>query len=198
MVVRAPVSAEPRVRRWTRDDYHRMAEAGLFRDQRVELIGGEVVEMSPQGNPHYVALNLASRALQAAFGTDYWVRTQGPLTPNGDSEPEPDIAIVNGDPRDFAHAEAHPGGALLVVEISDTSLTYDRTRKSSLYASMGVADYWIVNLLERCVEVRRAPQPDASTEFGWSYGTTQGLQPSQSVAPLARPDAPVRVDDMLP
>src|SRR6266853_670905 len=140
------MSAEPKTRRWSRAEYTMMAELGLFDGQRVELVDGEIMQMPPQKNWHFVTIKLVEEALESAFGPGYWVRTQGPINLGATSEPEPDIAVVAGKPRDY---RAHPNAALLVVEVSDTTLAYDRGRKASLYASASIADYWIVNLIDR-------------------------------------------------
>ena len=134
---------EPRVRKWTREEYYKMGELGLFEGQRVELIDGEIIEMSPMGNPHVIAASLAHDALQRAFGVGFWVRHGAPISVSSISEPEPDIAVVKGTPREF---KDHPSTALLAVEVSETTLAMDRKRKASLYASAGILDYWIVNL----------------------------------------------------
>jgi Uma2 family endonuclease len=147
-------TTDPQVKQWTRDDYHRMAEAGLFVDQRVELIEGEILTMSQMKPAHAAALQLVAKELERAFGEGYCVRVQLPLQLGECSEPEPDLAVVPGSPRDY---QSHPRTALLVVEISDTTLEFDRGRKRVIYASAGIPDYWIINLSERCVEAHRVP-----------------------------------------
>src|SRR5947208_15853969 len=92
---------KPRQKRWTRAEYYRMADAGLFREQRVELIEGEIFQMPPMKTPHAAALELGERELEAVFGAGYWVRNQLPLHFGPRSEPEPDLAVVPGGPRDF-------------------------------------------------------------------------------------------------
>src|SRR5262245_27044206 len=137
--------AEPRTRRWTRDEYYQMADLCWFQDQRVELIDEEIIERSPQRNQHSVALLLVEEALRAAFGNGFWIRTQLPLHLASESEPEPDVAVVPGRAREY---HEHPTTALLVVEVSDATLGFDSKRKASLYASAHIADYWIVNLAD--------------------------------------------------
>src|SRR5947209_6068047 len=109
----------PTLRRWTRSEYYRLADLGLFRGQRVELIGGEIIQMPPQKNLHAIAIGLAEDALRAAFGPGHWVRPQLPLHLRPRSAPEPDLAVVLGSPRDYAGAN-HPRTALLVIAVSDT------------------------------------------------------------------------------
>jgi Uma2 family endonuclease len=186
---------EPRVRKWTREEYYKMGELGLFEGQRVELIDGEIIEMSPMGNPHVIAASLAHDALQKAFGAGYWVRHGAPLNISSVSEPEPDIGVVKGTPREF---KDHPSTALLAVEVSETSLRMDRKRKASLYASAGVQDYWIVNLIDRQLEVYREPKPDRAQPFGFGYTNQTILKTGDSVTPLAAPNAKIAVADLLP
>jgi hypothetical protein len=111
------------VKRWSREDYERMIEAGIFAPgERVELIDGEILEMSPQKSPHSTGVSLTAETLRVAFGEGYHVRTRMLLALDPYSEPEPDIAVVRGSPRDYR--DAHPSSALLVVEIADSTLTF--------------------------------------------------------------------------
>jgi Uma2 family endonuclease len=128
-------------------------------------------------------------ALREKVGADFLIRSQLPLALALRSEPEPDIAVVPGTPR--VYKDAHPSGALLVVEISDESLGYDRLRKGSLYSRAGVQEYWIVNLLESCLEVYR----DAGSD---GYRTHQVLHAGETVAPLLAPSARINIDSILP
>ena len=169
-----------------------MADAGLFHDRRVELIEGEVVDMPPQKNAHYTAILLAQRALERAFGPNHVVRVQGPLDLGERSQPEPDLAVVPGSPRDYRD---HPKTALLVVEVSDTTLAFDRERKAKLFAKAGIREYWIINLVDRVVEVYRTP----SSELGGPrYEDVQAIPPGSTVTALAAPAAPIHVTDLLP
>src|SRR5438445_12837702 len=144
------------VRRWTRQEYDRMVEAGVLAPgERAELIDGEVLAMAPRGSLHATAVRLAEEALRAVFGAGYDVRVQMPLALDPSSEPEPDVAVVRGSPR--AYRDAHPASALLVVEVAGTTLGYDRDQKGSLYARAGVAEDWIVNLLDRAAAPGRSP-----------------------------------------
>jgi Uma2 family endonuclease len=176
-------------------EYHTLAEMGWFEGQRVELIEGEIIEMSPQKEPHFQSILLILDVLQLAFGPGHSVRPQGPLSLATASEPEPDVAVVRGTPRDYT---AHPTTALLVVEVSESSLAYDRGDKASLYAKAGIADYWILNLIDRQLEVRRNPGPDASQTHGYGYADVTILGETESIAPLAAPQSIVAVRDLLP
>lgn len=186
--------AEPARRLWTRDEYYRMADLGWFQGQRTELIGGEVVVVSPQKYRHAYALDKAGNLLRRAFGEGFWVRTQLPLQCTGMSEPEPDVSVVPGTRDDY---EDHPTHALLVVEVADTTLHFDRTQKMSLYAQSGVPEYWIANLIDRVLEVHRSPVEDESQPFGARYAGVQRLTPGQTVTPLEKPDAAIAVADLL-
>lgn len=183
------------IKRWTRLEYDRMAEAGLFGpDERVELLEGEIITVTPQQSPHSACIGLIDAALRQAFGPSYWIRIQLPLIVDPDSEPEPDLAVVPGSPRDYVHD--HPRTALLVVELADSTIAKDRTYKTRIYARAGVPEYWIVNLAERCLEVYRDLET-SPTQAGL-YRSSQKLGPSESIAPLAVPQTLVAVADLLP
>jgi Uma2 family endonuclease len=168
-----------------------MIAAGAFAPgERLELMDGEIFRMPPQGSAHYTAVQLAEEACRAAFaGRNFSVRVQGPLAPPPDSEPVPDVAVVSGCARDYSGA--HPTSALLVVEIADSTLEYDRGRKAGVYARAGIQEYWIVNLIQRCLEVHRQP-------VGGIYGVIERLAPSDSLSPPAAPHAEISVADLLP
>ena len=187
--------AVPRL--FTVDDYHRMVEAGILdEDDRVELIEGEILEMTPQGSAHATGVSLAQEALRAAFGPRVYVRVQLPLALGSDSEPEPDVAVVAGSVRDYR--DAHPQSALLVLEVADRTLPYDRDVKGSLYARAGVPEYWLVNLAEALVEVHRDPILMPEARFGWQYRTVDRFGPGDSIAPSSLPRARIAVADLLP
>jgi Uma2 family endonuclease len=185
------------VRRWSRQEYDQMVEAGIFPPgDRVELIDGEVLAVTPQGSAHATAVRLAEEALRAAFGAGFDVRVQMPLALDAASEPEPDVAVVRGSPRDYR--DHHPATALLVVEVADTTLAHDRERKASLYARAGIAEYWIVNLLDRRLEVYRdpAPRPEARPDSG--YREVRSHAASERISPQASPRTAFQVADLLP
>jgi Uma2 family endonuclease len=119
-----------------------------------------------------------------------------PVALDEESEPEPDVSVVPGDPRDYR--DAHPEHPALIVEVALSRLRFDREHKGSLYARAGIADYWIVNIPERSVEVYREPVPDGTARFGWRYGRSITLGPDQRVSPLAAPNAAVLIADLLP
>lgn len=186
--------AEPTARRWTRDEYHRLIEEGFFDRQRVELVFGRIVQMAPQRNSHSVAVELVDRFVRRAFPNDR-IRIQMPLSLRPNSEPEPDVAVVPGNPRDLTD---HPSSAALVVEVSDTTLLFDRRQKARLYARNGIADYWILNLVEGRLEIHRDPITDGGARGGPAYRSVTVHLRDDTVSPLAAPDAKVTVADLLP
>lgn len=147
-----------RPHRFTVADYYRMAEAGIFNeDSRVELIRGQIVDMPPIGAPHFAAVNRLNRLLVQAVGNRAIVSVQNPVRLDDGSEPEPDIALLKPRADEYAAAIAGADDVLLIVEVADSSLRDDRTVKAPLYAEGGIPEYWIVNLVERVIEVHRQP-----------------------------------------
>lgn len=196
-VARSPVQQdEPRARRWTKEEYYRMGELGWFNGQKAELLEGEVVVTSPQGPLHFSSLERVARVLGVLLPAQYAVRSQGPLDLGLHTEPEPDVAVVAA--SSDGYASAHPQTALLVVEVSDTTLASDRARKGSLYARAGIADYWILNLVDRQLEVYRNPRPNAAQRYGHEYASTTILTPADSVSPLCEPAVVIAVADLVP
>lgn len=177
---------------WTCNEYHRMMEEGYFADKRVELLDGEILQMPAQLTFHAVAVGLIRRVMDAAYGAGYDVRIQAPATLNPHSEPEPDILVARGDPKDYITHHPGPGEIVLLIEVSDRTLNKDRRRETRAYARAGIADYWIVNLVNRCLEIYRDPLPDGR------YQDAQTYSPGEVVNPLTLPDAEIRVADLLP
>jgi Uma2 family endonuclease len=193
---KAPSATDPRRRRWTAEEFHRVATLGLFQGQRVELLDGEILETSPHGAAHATSIALVAQSLTRLVSERAFIRQQLPIRLSEFSEPEPEIAVVPGSPRDYS--TAHPTTAMLVVEVSDTTLASDRTRKASLYASAGIPEYWIVNLIDRQVEVFRQPVADAASPLGWQYETVTVAKIDGTVRLLFRPDEEIAVKDLLP
>src|SRR5581483_6075006 len=154
--------AVPTPHRFTRDEYYRMGEAGLFAEERVELLDGEVITMPPQNPLHAGSTSRFATRLIRVLGTLFSVRMQLPIVLNDWSEPEPDVAICRFDPDDYRHEHPKASDVLLVVEVAATTLAYDRGRKVAAYASSGIPEYWIVNLVDRRIEVFR--NPDATMQ----------------------------------
>jgi Uma2 family endonuclease len=180
-------------RRWTRKEYHRAAELGIFQpDERLELLDGEILQkMSPQNPPHAAGVGKTARVLERAFGSGHDVRRQLPLVLGTRGEPEPDLVVVPGAPEEYATRHPTSADARLVVEVSDTSLRLDRGRKLAAYARAGISEYWILNLPERQLEVYREPA-------GARYRSITFYRDQETIAPLLAPQSPVRVSDLLP
>ncbi|MGH7278960.1 MAG: Uma2 family endonuclease [Candidatus Rokuibacteriota bacterium] len=185
------------MKRWTRVEYERLVDKGVFMPgDRVELIDGLLLVAEPQSSSHFTAVRLVQVALARAFGAGWEVRAQGPIALDDASEPEPDVAVVPGAPRDYA--DAHPADPVLVVEVALTSLAFDREHKASLYARARRPEYWIVNLVDRVLEIHRDPAPAPTGPYGWDYSTVDVLAPDETVYPLAVPTVPIAVADLLP
>jgi Uma2 family endonuclease len=185
----------PRLFPFTWEQLLKVWEAGLFDGQRVELVHGRVLVMSPMNDPHAHGIVLALHALQSAFGPNHTLRPQLPMLLSAGVAPEPDLAVVAGPPRSNP---SHPTTALLVVEVSDTTIDYDTTTKAGLYATAGIPEYWVVDLPGHRLLVFRDPAPLPAGLGASAYQTQLTLGPADSVAPLAVPSATVRVADLLP
>lgn len=152
------MSALPAKHLFTSEELAQMTSSGLFaEDDRVELLGGEIFEMSPVGPRHAACVRRLTNLLARQLGGSAVVDAQNPLRLNELSQPQPDLAVLR--PRDDFYADAHPGpeDVLLLVEVADTSLAYDRDVKIPLYARCGVPEVWLVDLESRAVEVYRDP-----------------------------------------
>lgn len=179
------------VHRFTVDEYQAMASAGLLADgPRVELIEGEIIEMAPIGPPHASSVDRLTMLFATAVGPRAIVRVQSSVVLRPMSQPEPDIALLA--PRQDWYAEAHPEPAdiLLVIEVSDTSLAFDRRVKVPLYARYGIAECWIVDLAGRSVDVHRQPGPGR-------YAHVTRCVPGQRIEPLALEDVTLDVADIV-
>jgi Uma2 family endonuclease len=187
---------EATTRRWRRAEYERLVDLGVFAGEHLELLEGVLVVREPQGSPHAAITAQVARVLSAKFGAGWHTRVHSPLALGEHSEPEPDVAVVAGDPGDYF--DAHPSTAALVVEVADSSLRLDRRFKAAVYAEAGLREYWIVNLVDRAVEVHRAPQPADDPADGWTYRSVAILRRPATVAPLAAPAAEVPVADLVP
>ena len=177
--------------RWTVEQYHQAIDAGVFEDRRVQLIDGEIIEMAPQKDSHAFAVRKIDAAMRRAFKGAYTFSVQLPMSLGPDSEPEPDFAVLGGSVEEH---RTYPTSALLVIEIADTSIIIDR-RKSKLYERADVAEFWIVNLKNRCVEVHRGP---VLHDREWRYDSVEIYRPGESIAPVAAPRSKVVVSDLLP
>ncbi len=182
--------ASVRTKRWTRVEYDRLATAGCFDPEaRLQLIQGEIVEMSPQSAAHATAIRRMTKVLETAFREGHDIRVQLPIALSDDSEPEPDVAVVVGALEDYE--TQHPSTAVLIGEVADSTLRFDQTRKSVMYAAAGIPEYWVLNLVDRTLDIYRGPQASG-------YATLQRLGPEDFVSPLAAPRARLRVADLVP
>src|ERR1700687_5607844 len=188
---------EVKTHHWSGVEYDRLIEMGFFQPRDpIELIGGQLIVAEPQGSYHFTAVRAVEEVLRVAFGAGWDVRGQGPVALDDESEPEPDVAVGPGSFRDYV--AGHPARPVLVVEVSESSLAFDRYHKGSVYARAGLADYWILNLVDRVLEVYRDPVQDSAAAFGWRYGATHTFGPGSFISPLALPGARIRVVDLLP
>jgi Uma2 family endonuclease len=176
-----------RLRPLRREEYEHLVDRGCFDDERVELLRGVLVAMSPQGALHAEVIRRLVRLLGLLLGDRGLLQAQSPLALGEDSEPEPDLAIVP--PGDYV--DAHPSHALLVVEVADSSLRRDRLLKVSLYAGAAIPEYWLVNLEERVIEVYRNPAAG-------QYGSVASVGRDGVLRPLALPGVELAVADLLP
>ena len=195
--IKRPLQSRPRRRLFTIEEYERAGEAGVFRpDERLELIEGEIItKMSPQRTPHAVCIELGTTALQQAYGKGFRVRIQLPLNIGLNSQPEPDFAVIPGQPRDSLGE--HPREAVLVLEIADTTLSMDTGRKAALYASAGIPEYWVLDLKNRKLILYRDPMDATSKSSAANYQSVQTLTEKESVQPEGSTQR-IRVADLLP
>jgi len=178
--------------RWTPEQYHRLIEAGFFDDGRVELLEGLIWDMAGQMTPHTTGIRLTQLSLEEVFAGTFEVRVQMPIALPDGAEPEPDVAVAPGTPFDYLEQHPGPDELLLAVEVSDSTLAKDRSLKLTAYAKAGVVECWIVNLVNRQLEVYRRPSPAGI------YTDTAIYPPGQSVTPLNAPDKLAAVADLLP
>lgn len=195
MTLLSPNTIEPRGFRWSRDEYYRLSEQGIFDGRRVELIDGEIIEMPAQKDGHAWAIGAAERQLRPIVEPANWLRTQMPLHLSQWSDPEPELAIVAGDLLSWK-GRGHPTTALLVVEVSDTTLAFDRKVKLAIYAAAGIREYWIVNLVDHQLEVFRGPKADLQNPRSSSYQDAAILGIQDGIAPIAFPTARIAVAEL--
>jgi Uma2 family endonuclease len=183
----------PLRRLWTREDYYHAADVGIFApDEKLELIEGEILTMSPVGSQHSVTVLRTFQFLVQAFGKDYHINIQEPITLSDMTEPEPDVIVAIGESGLYEDHHPTPAELRLVVEVSDTTLVFDKTRKAALYNTCGVPEYWIVNLPLRQIEVFRDPRIDSE------YQTVIVATENDTISPLHAPLAKIQVAGLLP
>ncbi|TVP61596.1 MAG: Uma2 family endonuclease [Nodularia sp. (in: Bacteria)] len=155
-------------KRFTIDEYHRLAELGFFaEDDRFELIEGEIVQMVAKGTLNSVCNTRLYRELFQLLGEQATLRGQEPIIISNESEPEPDLAIVQNRPDDYLETHPQPSDVLLVIEVADSSLKYDQEIKLPLYAKAAITNYWIFNLVDNYLECYSEPYQDLQYKFGY-------------------------------
>lgn len=187
------VNAEsfPRRHRITVEEYHRMGEAGIFsEDDRVELIEGEVIDMAPIGTKHASIVDELNHLISRAVPDDCRARVQNPLRLAGANEPQPDLAVVRKNASRYAVAHPGPEDVLLLIEVADSSLAYDRSVKIPLYARHGIPEVWLVDLGNRAVEVFREPSADG-------YRKVRRYHPGERLKSLALSEIVVDLAELL-
>ncbi|MFB2939042.1 Uma2 family endonuclease [Aerosakkonemataceae cyanobacterium BLCC-F154] len=185
------MSVQLQKRLFTVDEYYRMAEAGILgEDDRVELIAGEIVKMSPIGSPHSGCVNRLNRLFSVRLGDRAILSIQNPVRLNERTEPQPDIALLI--PRTDFYSQRHPQPqeVLLIIEVSDTTIEYDREVKIPLYAAAGIVEVWIVSLAEELIEVYRQPLAN-------NYAEIRQFRRGKDVSPLSFSDVVLSVDEVL-
>jgi Uma2 family endonuclease len=185
--------AEPLRKLFTRDEYYAMAEAGILKpEDRVELIEGEIYYMTPIGNPHAGCVNRLVRWFSVLTAADRAVLSpQNPVNLTDISEPQPDVTLLR--PREDFYGDGHPTPAdvLLLVEVADSSIGFDRHTKIPLYARCGIPEAWLVDINKQILEVHRNPTPSG-------YRSIQSFRRGDRIAPQAFPDFEIAVESILP
>ena len=185
------MAVDPKRYRFTRDDYHRMAQTGILKpDARVELVDGDIVEMSPIGRRHNSRVDWCNDAFTAGLRGRAIIRVQGSFVLDDNGEPEPDLVLLRFRDDYYANADATAADVLLIIEVADTSEGYDRRTKAPLYARHGIPELWIVDLNRDWITRYADPTPNG-------YATTQVFRRGESLSPLAFPTVRLAVDDIL-
>src|SRR5712691_10249649 len=187
----------PGLHRWSRHEYGQLIDYGLLdEDDPIELLDGLLLVKEPQHSPHRTAVLLVAKAVERAFGEGWFAQTQSPIILDARSEPEPDVCVVRGSPRDYV--DSHPRHPALIVEVAQSGLRIARGRKAAGYARARITDYWIVDLVDRVVEVHREPARPGPARRRWGYAAIDTLGADATVTPLSALAAGIRVADLLP
>lgn len=179
-------------RLFTREEYHRMAEVGILtRSDRVELIRGEIITMSPQGRRHRAFIDNLTHLLDSRLAGRAIVSVQMPIVLSNDTEPEPDIQILRRRAVPYKDREAAAEDALLLIEVAQTSLVYDRSTKLELYATAGIPEYWVVDCLAESIDVYRSRHASGYRDV------TRATDPSATVSVQAFPDVALTLSEIF-
>ncbi|AFZ59856.1 Uma2 family endonuclease [Anabaena cylindrica FACHB-243] len=180
------------LRLWTVDEYHRMAEVGIFEpSERVELLEGKIIWMVAKGTAHSSAVGRTNKLLQNLLGNHAWIAVQDPVKLNERSEPEPDIALVKIDPLDYADHHPTPAEIYFIIEVADSSLKLYTEIKAKAYSQAGIKDYWVLDVVKRELIVFRNPTTEG-------YQNQEIITEQQKISPLDFPDLEIVVSEMLP
>lgn len=195
-VTLTPPPVRPSIRtRFSVAEFHQLRALPEFAANRPFLLNGVIWEQGPMDAPHGNGVERTDAVIRAAFGSGWRFRIQLPLVLNQESDPMPDIAVIAGT---LVGTPGHPNTAALVIEVSDTTLNADLTKKAESYATAGIADYWVLDVVSRELHVLRDPGPLHAGLGSIAYRQHATLGPNDSVTPLAAPGATIRVADMLP
>ncbi|MBR8835305.1 MAG: Uma2 family endonuclease [Stigonema ocellatum SAG 48.90 = DSM 106950] len=179
------------IRLLTVQEYHRMGEAGIFHpEERLELIAGQIILMSPKGSVHESAITRTERLFRNRLGEQVLLRLQSPVQLDDYSEPEPDIAVVVPNELDYDDHHPTPSEVFLIIEVADSSLKYDREVKALAYARSGITDYWVLDVNRRKLHVYRLPSPEG-------YQSETIVSEDVTISPLAFPGCAIAPQEML-
>jgi Uma2 family endonuclease len=179
-------------RLFTREEYHRMGEVGILtRGDRVELIRGEIIKMTPQGRRHRAFIDNLTHLLDVGLAGRAIVSIQMPIVLSDDTEPEPDVQILRRRSVPYKDREAFAEDALLLIEVAESSLAYDRSTKLRLYAEAGVPEYWVVDCVAESIEIHRVPHADGYRAVERVAG------PTATVVLQAFPDVTLALADIF-
>ncbi|MDP8933287.1 MAG: Uma2 family endonuclease [Cyanobacteriota bacterium] len=180
------------LRKWTVKEYHKLGEIGIFNpEERLELIEGNIIKISAKGTVHASATRRTASLLHNLVGNQAAVYNKSPIALDDNSEPEPDIAVVRIDPFDYATHHPTPSEVYLIIEVADSSLTFDREIKAKIYARSGIADYWVLNVGDRQLHVFREPAENG-------YQSEVILGETASISPSEFPAFNIAIQAMLP
>jgi Uma2 family endonuclease len=185
------MATETTPRKFSVEEFYKLAEVGvLSEDDRVELLDGQIMVMSPIGESHRTVVDSLAEVLTDQRKGRYRVAVQNPLRIDGEDEPQPDLVLYH---RSVIGRHPKPSETLLVIEVADASLDYDQRTKIPIYASADIQESWVIDLIRHCIHVYREPNPS-----GRYYEMTTSFNRSDFVSPLAFPDIRIRLDDLLP